>query len=130
MPAGEFLKVLGREPSLNSLTQASTEFLVSLHAAAIRCEELAHCVAARVGKVGTIEWQTKHIQPSLPEMKALVAEMLAGRYEAGPIYMNSEHHSGYWSVEFILDEEGCTLFMRPVLHPEPTWRKRIKSPPD
>src|SRR5258708_37500082 len=43
MPASAFAQCLGQPPNLDDLRHAANKFQVSLHAAAIRCEQLTRC---------------------------------------------------------------------------------------
>lgn len=124
MPKGSFRQALGQPPTLRALIDAARTHMISLHAAAIRAEELTGCVTFRITD-GKREWQTRGVDARDPALKDLVGELLRGHRWDEPVMMTTRHHAGPWSVEYEVDGRNCTVFLRPMKAAELSERHRL-----
>lgn len=113
MPKALFRDALGTPVTLAHLKSAAMKFLVSLHAASIRCEELTGCLSFHI-EDGRVVWATRSVPSRLPMLRDLVRDILGGLTQPDPIFMTTKRYSGYWTVEFEKHGNACTVFLRPL----------------
>lgn len=110
MPKRPFLARVG-PPTIASIGTAARDFNVSLHAAAVRCEELAECLMFRIVD-GNLSWKTQLAPVNEPAVKRLVKDAFAGDTEEHPVLLGGNGLAGWWMLESEVQRGEGTFLLR------------------